>query len=134
MTTPATVIIGAGWAGLATAVSLGRAKIPVNLYESARQIGGRARRVAFENQTIDNGQHLLVGAYRETVAVMQTAGVDIDEVLLRQPLQLIARYPDGNTFALKAPNLPAPLHLLWSQGSLVRNPTGAEIKTRQTRA
>lgn len=109
-----TVIIGAGWAGLATAVSLARANIPVNLYESARQIGGRARRVAFENQTIDNGQHLLVGAYRETVAVMQTAGVDIDEVLLRQPLQLISRFPNGNTVALKAPNLPAPLHLLWS--------------------
>ena len=69
-----TVIIGAGWAGLATAVSLGRANIPVNLYESARQIGGRARRVAFENQTIDNGQHLLVGAYRKWIQQGQGDG------------------------------------------------------------
>jgi squalene-associated FAD-dependent desaturase len=109
-----TIVIGAGWAGLATAVSLSHAGIPVNLYESARQIGGRARRVPFENLTIDNGQHLLIGAYHETLAVMQTTGVDIDDVLLRQPLQLISKYPDGNTVALKAPRLPAPLHLLWS--------------------
>jgi len=108
------IVIGAGWAGLATAMSLSRDGIPVRLYESARQIGGRARRVPFENQTIDNGQHLLIGAYRETLAMMQTAGVNIDHVLLRQPLQLISRYPDGNTVALKAPHLPAPLHLLWS--------------------
>jgi squalene-associated FAD-dependent desaturase len=109
-----TIVIGAGWAGLATAVSLSSGGIPVKLYESARQIGGRARRVPFENQTIDNGQHLLIGAYRKTLAMMQTTGVNIDHVLLRQPLQLISRYPDGNTVAFKAPRLPAPLHLLWS--------------------
>ncbi len=109
-----TIVIGAGWAGLATAVSLSHSRIPVKLFESARQIGGRARRVPFETQTIDNGQHLLIGAYHETLAMMRTAGVNIDDVLLRQPLQLISRYPDGSTVALKAPALPAPLHLLWS--------------------
>ena len=109
-----TIVIGAGWAGLATAMSLGHGGIPVKLFESARQIGGRARRVPFDNQTIDNGQHLLIGAYHETLAMMQTAGVNIADVLLRQPLQLISRHPNGNTVALQAPPLPAPLHLLWS--------------------
>ena len=109
-----TVVVGAGWAGLATAVTLTRAGIPVKLYESARQIGGRARRVPFRNLTIDNGQHLFIGAYRETLAIMETVGVDISKVLLRQRLQLISRYPDGRVFSLKAPHLPAPMHLLWS--------------------
>lgn len=109
-----TVVVGAGWAGLATAVSLTRAGIPVKLFESARQIGGRARRVPFEGLTVDNGQHLFIGAYRETLSIMETVGVDIPKVLLRQPLQLISRYQDGKTFTLKAPRLPAPMHLLWS--------------------
>jgi squalene-associated FAD-dependent desaturase len=109
-----TVVVGAGWTGLATAVSLTRAGIPVKLYESARQIGGRARRVPFQDLTVDNGQHLFIGAYRETLSIMETIGVDIPKVLLRQPLQLISKYQDGKTLALKAPRLPAPLHLLWS--------------------
>jgi len=109
-----TVVVGAGWAGLATAVTLTRAGIPVKLYESARQIGGRARRVPFQDLTIDNGQHLFIGAYRETLAIMETVGVDISRVLLRQRLQLISRYPDGRVFSIKAPHLPAPMHLLWS--------------------
>lgn len=114
MNSPETIIVGAGWAGLATAVTLSQTGIPVNVYESARQIGGRARRVPFEQSTIDNGQHLLLGAYHETLALLQSIGVDIDQVLLRQPLQLVSKSPGGNTVALQAPTLPAPLHLFWS--------------------
>ena len=114
MKSSTTVVVGAGWTGLATAVSLTRAGIPVKLYESARQIGGRARRVPFQDLTVDNGQHLFIGAYRETLSIMETVGVDIPKVLLRQPLQLISKYQDGKTIALTAPPLPAPLHLLWS--------------------
>jgi squalene-associated FAD-dependent desaturase len=114
MSSSDTVVVGAGWAGLATAVAFTRAGIPVKLYESARQIGGRARRVPFQDLTVDNGQHLFIGAYRETLAIMEIVGVDISKVLLRQRLQLISKYQDGKTLALKAPRLPAPLHLLWS--------------------
>ena len=107
------VIVGAGWAGLATAVALTRAGKSVTILESARQIGGRARRVSLQNISVDNGQHLLIGAYRETLSTMQTIGVDIPKVLIRQPLQLISKYQDGKSLELKAPRLPAPLHLLW---------------------
>ena len=113
MNSKSTVVVGAGWAGLATAVSLTRAGLPVKLFESARQIGGRARRVPFEDLTVDNGQHLFVGAYSETLSLMETVGADVSKVLLRQNLQLISKYQDGKTLALKAPHLPAPLHLLW---------------------
>ncbi len=121
-----TIVVGAGWAGLATAVSLSQAGIPVNVYESARQIGGRARRVPFEHLTIDNGQHLLLGAYHTTLAMMQTIGIDINQVLLRQPLQLVSSAPVGHNVAIKAPSLPAPLHLLWS----LLNARGLSLRER----
>ena len=114
MNSPETIIVGAGWAGLTTAVSLSQAGMPVSVYESARQIGGRARRVPFAQLTIDNGQQLLLGAYHDTLAILRIIGVDIEQVLLRQPLQLVSKNPLGNTVAVKAPFLPAPLHLFWS--------------------
>ena len=66
------VIVGAGWAGLATAVALTRAGKSVTVFESARQIGGRARRVPFDDLSVDNGQHLFIGAYHETLSIMET--------------------------------------------------------------
>ena len=59
--------------------------------------------------TVDNGQHILIGAYRDTLALMRKVGVDEDKALLRLPLTL--RYPD---FQLHAPRLPAPLHLAFA--------------------
>ncbi|TMH41231.1 MAG: desaturase, partial [Betaproteobacteria bacterium] len=56
----------------------------------------------------DNGQHVLIGAYRETLRLMRQVGADPDELLLRLPFEL--RYADG--FHLRAPRLPYPLNLL----------------------
>ena len=101
-------IIGAGWAGMAAAVALAQAKIPVTVFEAARHLGGRARSVEIEGIKLDNGQHLLIGAYRETLRLMRAVGADPDKLLLRQPLAI--NYP--GKFNLRAPRLPAPLHLL----------------------
>ena len=101
-------VIGAGWAGLAAAVALALAKIPVTVFEAARHLGGRARAVDIEGIVLDNGQHVLLGAYRDTLGLMRTVGADPDRLLLRQPLAL--EYP--GKFKLRTPRLPAPLHLL----------------------
>jgi hydroxysqualene dehydroxylase len=101
-------IIGAGWAGLAAAVALAEAKIPVTVFEAARHLGGRARSVEIEGIELDNGQHVLIGAYRETLRLMRAVGADPDQLLLRQPL--VIEYP--GKFSLRAPRLSAPLHLL----------------------
>ena len=101
-------IIGAGWAGMAAAVALAQAKVPVTVFEAARQLGGRARTVEIEGIALDNGQHILIGAYRETLRMMRTIGADPERLLLRQPLAI--EYP--GKFSLRAPRLPAPLHLL----------------------
>jgi squalene-associated FAD-dependent desaturase len=101
-------IIGGGWAGLACAVELSAADVPVCVFEAAKQLGGRARRVEIEGHALDNGQHLLLGAYRETLRMMRLAGADPERLLQRLPLELA--YPrDG--FRIRLPRLPAPLHL-----------------------
>ena len=97
-------IVGGGWAGLACAVTLADARVPVTLFESARQLGGRARAVVWDDLTVDNGQHLMVGAYRETLALLDRLGT-LDQVE-RHPLDL--RLPG---FRLALPKWPAPLHL-----------------------
>ena len=103
-------VVGGGWAGMAAGVAATRQGHHVSLYEAARQVGGRARAlpVALPDGTtavLDNGQHILVGAYRETLQLMRDVGVDPERVLLRLPLRL--RFPDGSGLSL--PAWPAPL-------------------------
>ncbi|MBB3212004.1 squalene-associated FAD-dependent desaturase [Herbaspirillum sp. Sphag1AN] len=104
-------VIGAGWAGCAAAVTLVQSGHQVTLLEASRTLGGRARRVSLDDRTLDNGQHILLGAYKATLKMLKTVGVDTKTALLRLPLQM--RYPagcDGMDFV--APRLPAPWHVL----------------------
>jgi squalene-associated FAD-dependent desaturase len=106
-------VIGAGWAGCAAAVELAKNGHQVTLIEAARIVGGRARRVEQHGLPLDNGQHILLGAYRDTLRLMRTVGLNPEQSLLRLPLQM--RYPpasDGMDFL--APRLPAPLHVAWA--------------------
>lgn len=96
-------VIGAGWAGLAAAVRASEAGHQVTLFDMAGQLGGRARGVQVDGLALDNGQHILIGAYTRTLALMQTVGADVAGGLWRQPLEL--RYPDGR--GLKLPPGPA---------------------------
>jgi squalene-associated FAD-dependent desaturase len=103
-------VIGAGWAGLAAAVAATRNGQGVTVFESSRALGGRARSLPTgladgSPTTLDNGQHILIGAYSATLRLMQEIGIDPASVLLRLPLTL--RFPDGSGLAL--PELPAPL-------------------------
>jgi len=104
-------VVGGGWAGLAAAVQASRDGHRVTLFEMAGQLGGRARSLS-ENQDpehgprLDNGQHILIGAYRQSLALMQTVGVDLERALLRLPLRL--RYPRHEGLRLPAgPALPS---------------------------
>ena len=94
-------VIGAGWAGCAAAIEATQLGHSVTLFESARVAGGRARRVdcSVNGQplALDNGQHILIGAYTETLRLMQTLGVDPGSSLLRQPLRL--QFPNGEGLA-----------------------------------
>lgn len=115
-------IVGAGWAGMAAAATLAERNIPVTVFESARHIGGRARRVEIQGMELDNGQHILIGAYAETLRLMRLVGADVQALLLRLPLSIC--YP--GKFSLRAPRLPAPLHLL----AAMLTATGLSLRER----
>lgn len=111
--TRSVAVIGSGWAGCSAAVELARAGFKVTLFEAARTLGGRARRVDLDGKRLDNGQHILLGAYSETLRLMKLVGVDRDKALLTLPLQM--RYPPGaGGMDFVAPRLPAPLHLAFA--------------------
>lgn len=114
---PKVAVVGAGYAGLACAVELADAGCHVEVFEASRTLGGRARAVEVDGMTVDNGAHILVGAYRETLRLMVKVGVTEGNpggngrTALRQH-SLHLEYP-GHV-RLKAPRLPAPLHLAWA--------------------
>jgi squalene-associated FAD-dependent desaturase len=103
---PSLAVIGGGWAGMAAAVRATQAGWQVTLLELAGHLGGRARGVQVAGRDLDNGQHILIGAYTRTLDLMRSVGADPAALLHRQPLEL--RYPDGRGLRLKSG------HPLWA--------------------
>ena len=102
-------IVGGGWAGMAAAVAATQAGHHATVFEASQALGGRARLVESTLPdgtpvTLDNGQHILIGAYSHTLKLMQTVGVNLDKALLRLPLML--QFPDKK--GLKLPDWPNP--------------------------
>jgi len=118
-------IIGAGWAGMAAAQALLEMGHAVSVFEMSHQPGGRARGMTDrELGRIDNGQHLLIGAYRETLRLIDWASaqeqVPVETAqtpdnpdspdsphqtrYIRQPLNLVAA--DGALSLSVNPSLP----------------------------
>lgn len=108
MSSARVAIVGAGYAGMAAAVTLAGQGVAVTVFEAGPVPGGRARRVSSRGEDYDNGQHLLVGAYRELLRLMHVVGVP-DDAVLRVPLEL--RYAH-DAFVLRVPRLPGALGLL----------------------
>lgn len=108
-------VIGAGWAGLAAAVHAVRLGHQVCVYEMAPHPGGRARTVSHRGVLLDNGQHILIGAYTTTLATMREVGVDPDSVLHRLPLALLDERGTGLA-------LPAGAGRLAWPGAVARHP------------
>ncbi|WP_286999194.1 MULTISPECIES: hydroxysqualene dehydroxylase HpnE [Comamonas] len=102
-------IIGGGWAGMAAAASLQQQGHQLHIWEASRTWGGRARALTAQGPqgqhwTLDNGQHILIGAYSACLQAMRTVGVQPDQAMQRLPLDL--RYADGT--GLQLPHLPTP--------------------------
>lgn len=136
-------IVGGGWAGMAAAVSACEAGHAVTVFEASRTLGGRARalQAALPDGTpitLDNGQHILIGAYTQALRLMRLVGLDTDAALLRRPLAL--PFPDGTGLQTPAfaASWPAPLDAMaaiatargWTWGerwSLVRASLGWQL-------
>jgi len=139
------VVIGAGCAGLTAAVRLTEQGARVLVLEARSRLGGRA--TAFPDREtgdmVDNGQHVIIGAYRDTRAFLATIGAEANlQFQKRLDVTMIDRA--GVRSRLECPDLPAPLHLLagvldWSalawadKFSALRMATPLRVAMRQLR-
>lgn len=107
-------IIGGGVAGLSAAVTLANANTNVTVFETNGQLGGRAKGIQYKGLTLDNGQHILLGAYRETLRLLALTQAPLHQTIQRLPLTLtVFDVANQSRFELNAPAyLPAPLHIL----------------------
>lgn len=106
-------VIGAGYAGIAAAIGLAERNIAATVFESARVLGGRARKIEYQDVTLDNGQHILSGAYTELLRLMALVGVSAG-AYERLPLNLTIAPDFSPKLSIKAPRLPAPFHLAFA--------------------
>jgi squalene-associated FAD-dependent desaturase len=110
-----TLIIGGGWSGLTAAVKLSQQGHPVHIVESAKHFGGRARSVEWQDKSIDNGQHIIIGAYKQMLAMMQLVGVDPETVFNRLTINLSIYDTEFSPLHLSAEGkLPWPWSLAWN--------------------
>jgi squalene-associated FAD-dependent desaturase len=110
---PDVIVIGGGFAGLSAASALAEQGARVTVLEARPVLGGRA--TAFtDRQTgerVDNGQHILIGAYRETFSFLRRIGTDGD-VRLSPQLAIDVIDRAGRSSRMVCPPLPSPLHLV----------------------
>ena len=144
MTALRVAIVGGGWAGMAAAVAACERGHTVTVFEASRTLGGRARALQGSLSdgspvVLDNGQHILIGAYTESLRLMRMVGLDPDALMLRQPLSL--PFPDGTGLQTPAyaAQWPAPFDAIaaiatargWSWGdrlSLIKASLGWQLK------
>lgn len=109
----AVIVIGAGCAGLAAATALVEQGARVLVLEARPVLGGRASAVhdPVTGEKLDNGQHVLMGCYDETLAFLARIGT-LDRVRRQAGLAVTMIERGGRRSTLQLPPLPAPLHLL----------------------
>ena len=107
------IVVGGGFAGLSAATALAERGVSVLVLEARPGLGGRA--TAFTDpatgQRVDNGQHVLTGAYRETFRFLRRLGTDAG-VRLQPGLSVDIIDRAARASRLACPAVPAPLHLL----------------------
>jgi squalene-associated FAD-dependent desaturase len=105
------VVVGGGFAGLAAAIHLQEGRHDVLLLERRGVLGGRATSFAdaATGEDVDNGTHLMIAGYRETLDLVRRAGAG-DLLLVQDRLRIDYR-DDRGWSSLDCPPLPAPFHL-----------------------
>ncbi len=106
------VVIGAGFAGLSAAVALAEKGFRVTVLEGKPALGGRAYSFADldTGDFVDNGQHVLMGCYAQTLDFLDRIGAS-DELVFHENLEIEMLAGPGRSALLKTVRLPGPLHM-----------------------
>jgi hydroxysqualene dehydroxylase len=106
------VVIGAGFAGLSAAVALAERGVRVTVLEGKPGLGGRAYSFADPDtgDFVDNGQHVLMGCYGETLDFLKRIGA-YDQLVFQEDLKIEMLAGPGQSAVLKTVRLPGPLHM-----------------------
>lgn len=105
-----TGVVGGGFAGLAAAVRLARAGARVTLLERRPFLGGRAYSLTdpVTGDAVDNGPHLLAGAYTEALDFLGEIGA-AEKLVLQPRLDVRLAHPRLGWGAVAAPPVPGAL-------------------------
>ncbi|MDA3859968.1 MAG: FAD-dependent oxidoreductase [Melioribacteraceae bacterium] len=68
------LIIGGGISGLSSALFLSKAGFTVEIIEASPKLGGRAYSFNYNNTIVDNGQHVLMECYKNTLEYIDIIG------------------------------------------------------------
>ena len=106
------VVIGAGFAGLSAAVALAQRGVRVTVLEGKPALGGRAYSFTDPDtgDFVDNGQHVLMGCYGETLDFLKQIGAH-DQLVFHEDLEIEMLAGPGQSATLKTARLPGPLHM-----------------------
>lgn len=112
------VVVGGGFAGLSAGVALAEQGFRVAVLESKPELGGRAYSFVQEESgdAVDNGQHVLMGCYKETLDFLDRIG-SRNKLFFHQDLELRMLERNGAEAVLKTSRLPGPLHM---SGAILR--------------
>ncbi len=107
------IIIGGGITGLSTAVYLSKFGHEIELIESSPKLGGRTYSFfsnSFQTE-IDNGQHLLMGAYKYTLDFLKLTNA-IDKLELQENLKVVYINKFGGKLKIDASKYFYPFNLI----------------------
>lgn len=107
------IVIGGGISGLSAACFLAEKGFSVEVIEASPKLGGRA--YSFQDKqsgfVLDNGQHIMMGCYKETLSFLKLIGAD-KNIKFQENLEVNFLSKGRKGFILKASSLPYPFSLL----------------------
>jgi len=106
------VILGGGFAGLSAATALAEKGYAVTVVEGRQILGGRAFSFTDPDSgdSIDNGQHLMMGCYHQTIQFLLRIGT-LNKMFFQKSLSIPFAGPRGRRAKLSCLPLRAPWHL-----------------------
>ncbi|MBI4161053.1 MAG: FAD-dependent oxidoreductase [Acidobacteria bacterium] len=110
---PAIAVLGAGWAGLATAADLAGRGFRVIVLEKRAVAGGRAYSYTDPEtgDVLDNGPHVYLGCYASTLAFLRRIGAP-GAIRMGRALRIAYADRERGRYRLRCPALPSPWNLL----------------------